>query len=124
MKILILEDGSQRVQWFRKTLGEDIWCVSTPESAIDVLKIHNDFDTIYLDHDLLPEHYFQDTNCNKTTGLAVAEFLASHPENNPEAKILIHSRNCSGVGRMVAALVRGNRAVTAHPFHILSGLYI
>jgi len=123
MNILILEDGPRRIEWFKQNLDYDV-LVTTDDPQVAISNIENqEFDVIYLDHDLLPEHYEQDTNCDKTTGLCVAKHLAL-TNKNYDATIIIHSRNWNGVGRMVAALVNGDRVVTCHPFHIMSGLKI
>lgn len=125
MKILLLEDNLKRVDWFHKNYPHASFCGAwEPWQAIEFLKIHNDFDKIFLDHDLLPEHYNHDTICNKTTGLCVAEWLSANENNNPDAEIILHSRNWNGVGRMVSTLVYGDRKVTCYPFHKMSGLYL
>lgn len=122
MNILIVEDNPERIKWFRDNFAGKLAFAYDVDSAIRLLK-ENTFRAIFLDHDLLPEHYNQDTNCDKTTGLAVAKYIAENPVS-PDAEIVIHSRNWNGVGRMTAALVNGNRIVTCRPFHILSGLYL
>ncbi len=123
MKILLLEDNLERVAWFKKHLTKDIvYHTEEPLVAIELLKMNRDIDRIYLDHDLLSEHYVEDTNCDITTGLAVAKFLADNPKNNPNVEIIIHSKNWNGVGRMASVLVYGNRKVLLYPFSIMSGL--
>lgn len=125
MRILLVEDNLDRVEWFHNTFSKDSFCTTeNPIFAIEFLKMHDDFDIIFLDHDLLPEHYEKDTNCDQTTGLCVAKWIARNPMNNPLANITIHSRNWNGVGRMVSELVWGGRVVICNPFNIMSGLNI
>lgn len=109
-KVLILEDSEERIYWFLETFkGKfDYYTTENPEVAIEYLK-RTDFDYIFLDHDLLPEHYAQDTNCNQTTGLCVAEWLGNNKENNTNASVIIHSMNWNGARRMQQALNRDSQ---------------
>lgn len=122
MKILVLEDSPLRCEWFRASLiGVDIDFTDNPQTAIDLLT-NNVYDCIYLDHDLLPLHYSVDTECDKTTGLCVAKWLAENKECNRGTKIVLHSRNPNGRTRMREALTEGWRYAEEIPFDKLSGL--
>jgi CheY-like chemotaxis protein len=122
MKILILEDNPLRIEWFANYFkGEILFVTDDPQLAIKYLD-ENQFDKIFLDHDLLPEHYDKDIDCNKTTGLCVAEYLGSDKSINKDATIVIHSRNWNGAERMLNAM--NYRPASLIPFDQLSGLYI
>jgi NAD+-processing family protein with receiver domain len=118
-RILVLEDDIRRIDWFTKHFnGAIIDFATTADAAINLLKL-NSYEEIYLDHDLLPAHYEQDTICNKTTGLAVAEFIA---DNNLPSKIFIHSLNPSGAKRIYDAVKDCNAKLL--PINILSNYEI
>jgi hypothetical protein len=106
--ILVLEDDLGRIEWFRSRFGNEMDWTSDPEKAIEYLQ-RNSYEKIFLDHDLLPEHYLRDTNCNKTTGLRVAEWIADNPV---KGKVFIHSLNWNGVDRMKKVL----ESATCIPF--------
>jgi CheY-like chemotaxis protein len=114
MKALVLEDAPERIEWFTYKFGRV--CVpfdqtDDPQTAIKLLQ-ENNYTHIFLDHDLLDEHYFKDVTCNKTTGLCVAEWLADNPENNPQCVIIMHTMNENGARRMMQALEKGGRLPT------------
>ena len=72
------------------------------------------YSLIFLDHDLVEEHYFSDVSDDGLTGYAVAAWLAEHPDRQPEARIIIHSLNYAGAQRMLNVLQSAGR----HPEHI------
>lgn len=121
MKILILEDSEERMNWFRKKLDGEIDHATKPDKAIEFLQ-SNEYDLILLDHDLEVYHYDYDVNCDKTTGLCVAKWLGENPTNNESAQIIIHSMNNNGAQRMFHALKREHARWL--PFHILTVLVI
>ncbi len=102
--VLILEDSQERLDWFFEKLKDfEIMTTPNPQEAIDWLE-STEFDYIFLDHDLLPEHYDEDTSCNKTTGLCVAEWLGTNTDKSKDAFIIVHSMNWNGVSRMRNAM--------------------
>ena len=57
MRILLLEDSQERVKWFVKQLiGNVIDFAYTSDQANKFL-LENEYDVIFLDHDLDEEHY-------------------------------------------------------------------
>jgi hypothetical protein len=77
------------------------------------------YDSIFLDHDLRPEHYGSTTSDDEHTGYAIASFLASNPELQRAATIMVHSFNADGAMRMVEELRRSGRQAEYVPFHFL-----
>jgi len=77
------------------------------------------YDAIFLDHDLMPEHYNSATPDDERTGYAIASFIASQPELQRSSMILVHSYNADGGLRMVEELRRAGRQVEYVPFHLL-----
>jgi len=124
LRVLIVEDSLPRLSWFREFLEgcrvDYCWTVS---EAIELLK-ENEYDNIFLDHDLCDEHY----NCLfnneplseemlEQTGTGVARWLEKNPANNKNAHIIIHSLNEAGQQRIKSHLKY--RRVDVLPFNKL-----
>jgi hypothetical protein len=77
------------------------------------------YDSIFLDHDLMPEHYGATEADDERTGYAIASFLATHPELQRAATIMVHSFNADGAMRMVEELRGAGRQAEYIPFHFL-----
>ena len=88
------------------------------ESAKELLSSNN-YDAIFLDHDLVPEHYGSSTPDDERTGYAIALWLASNPEHQRASTILVHTRNADGAMRMVGELRTAGRAAEFVPFPML-----
>ena len=87
-KILILEDSEERIVAFKRVLvGHNIVACNTVATAIGEL-YDNTFDFIFLDCDL---------GDGKRTGTEVAQYLSENPHDE---KVVIHSMNPIGQGRM------------------------
>ena len=129
MNILVLDDDLSRIQFFREAFGHthNLWIATSAFSAIKWLQ-RTTYDVIFLDHDLLPEHYSNEpkligedaeTRWNRIhnkpgTGREVSRWLAAHPEVSPGAKIAIHSWN--ETGREVMRRDLEARGATVQPF--------
>lgn len=104
MKILILEDDDRRIRKFKENfIGCQLFITHLPATANKWLE-EEEFDLIFLDHDLADEHYIFDTNCSETTGLCTAEFLGNNPHLCKNTIIIVHSQNPNGSERMMQAL--------------------
>jgi CheY-like chemotaxis protein len=121
MKILIVEDNDNRIKWFKqKYIGNTVICTKDAQEGIKYLQSNDNFDLLFLDHDLADEHYANQGISNKqNSGYAVALFLEEHTENNPEMQVIIHSLNTTGSERMYQALCK-TRYVNKVPYNILS----
>ena len=87
-KILILEDSEERISAFKRALeGHNIVICRAVATAIGEL-YDTTFDFIFLDHDL---------GEGNRVGIEVAEYLSKNPHNE---KVIIHSMNPVGQGRM------------------------
>ena len=80
----------------------------------------NTYDAIFLDHDLLPEHYHAETTDDENTGYAIALWLASRPELQRASTIMVHTRNADGAMRMVEELRQAGRQAEYVPFPLLA----
>src|SRR5687767_11340886 len=98
MRVLIVEDADDRIEWFKKFFGEGHTLDITKKTgeAIRWLK-ENEYDAIFLDHDLAPEHYAilggGRTEYDEATGHHVACWIAGNPQNCRGSTIIVHSLN-------------------------------
>ena len=120
ISIFLLDDDSRRHTWFVKRFkGDYLDIAEDVESAIELLS-ENVYDAIFLDHDLLPEHYKGDVNDDKNTGYAVALWLSSRPDLHRASHIIVHTRNADGAMRMIEKMREGGRNVEYVPFPLLA----
>jgi CheY-like chemotaxis protein len=118
-RILIVEDDPSRCAWFeRKFAGRQMDVTCDVAEAARWLAAR-DYSVILLDHDLAEEHYFSDEPDDEHTGYGVAAWLASHPDRQRDALIVIHSLNYAGAKRMLDALRDAGREAEHVPFHYL-----
>jgi hypothetical protein len=119
IRIFLLEDDERRCDWFNKRFkGDELDIACEVEEAKELLSART-YDSIFLDHDLMPEHYGSDTPDDERTGYAIASFLAEQPELQRSATIMVHSFNADGALRMVETLRRAGRQADYIPFHML-----
>jgi CheY-like chemotaxis protein len=119
-RVLLLDDDALRHEWFAKRLrGDHLDVAVEPARAIELLT-QNNYDLVFLDHDLLPEHYYSETTDDERTGYAVARWLASRPDRQPASTIVVHTRNADGALRMVELMRRVGRQAEHVPFHLLA----
>jgi hypothetical protein len=119
IRIFLLEDDKRRCEWFAKRFKGDVIDVACDVTHAKQLLQTRAYDSIFLDHDLMPEHYGADTPDDERTGYAIASFLAAHPELQRSATIMVHSFNADGGMRMVEELRNAGRHVDYIPFHFL-----
>ncbi len=120
VRVFLLDDDTLRHEWFSKQFkGDSLDLTVEPASAIELLS-SNYYDLIFLDHDLLPEHYHSDTFDDDRSGYAVARWLASRPDRQAAATIVVHTRNADGALRMVELLRGVGRQAEHIPFHMLA----
>jgi len=119
IRIFLLEDDQRRCDWFAKRFKGDHLDISCEiEEAKELLQTRT-YDSIFLDHDLQPEHYGSEVPDDERTGYAIASFLAANPELQRAATIMVHSFNADGAMRMVEELRRAGRNADYVPFHFL-----
>jgi CheY-like chemotaxis protein len=120
IRVFLLDDDTRRHEWFAKRFeGDHLDVAEDVASAQEMLKA-NLYDAIFLDHDLLPEHYGSETFDDEKTGYAIALWLASQPEVQRASTILVHTRNADGAIRMVEELRRAGRQAEYVPFPMLA----
>lgn len=125
MRVLVLDDMNTRHKWFITALiGHNYHPVYTSESAIEQLKVQ-EFDMIFLDHDLEENHYNVWTGAEldeesffsrlERTGYDVVKWMVEN-NNNKQAQVVVHSLNEAGSRRMVALLTANGYNARYVPF--------
>ena len=112
--------NSRRCAWFEKRFKGDTLHISCDVEEAKQLLETNTYDSIFLDHDLHPEHYNAESTDDERTGYAVARWLCSNPELQRASTILVHTRNADGAMRMVAELRQAGRSADYVPFPMLA----
>jgi CheY-like chemotaxis protein len=119
INVFLLDDDERRHQWFRKRFkGDYLEIAEDVAGALDKLQ-HGLYDAIFLDHDLLPEHYKSSARDDERTGFAVAKWLAENPTTQRASYIIVHTRNADGAIRMVEILRDSGRDAEYVPFPFL-----
>ena len=120
IRVFLLDDDKRRHAWFTKRFKGDHLDISEDvEGALELLDA-NLYDAIFLDHDLLPEHYNSELTDDERTGYAVALWLAARPDRQRASTIMVHTRNADGAMRMVEELRRAGRQAEYVPFPLLA----
>jgi CheY-like chemotaxis protein len=120
LRVFLLDDDLLRHEWFARRFSRDRLDAATEPAEAVALLSSNTYDAIFLDHDLLPEHYHSDEHDDERTGYAVAAWLAARPGSQAGANVIVHTRNADGALRMVE-LMRGAGLQAEHvPFPYLS----
>lgn len=120
ISVFLLDDDRRRHKWFEKRfVGDELVIAETVEEAKEHLSGET-YDAIFLDHDLLPEHYkSNDHDDYANTGFAIAEFLTERRELQRAATIIVHTRNADAAIPMVQKLRETGRNVEYCAFPML-----
>jgi len=116
MNILILEDDQECIYWFAKNcFSHKITLAETASEAISALKCQ-EFDMIFLDHDLNNDHYahyicsltndakWDESKYDGDSGFCVAKFLRENPQLSNGSQIIIHTMHPRAQKRMFEVL--------------------
>jgi CheY-like chemotaxis protein len=118
-RIFLLDDDTLRHEWFANQFkGDSLDVAVDPARAFELLS-NGRYDLIFLDHDLLPEHYHSEQTDDERTGYAVARWLAERPAVQAAATVVVHTRNADGALRMVELLRRAGREAKHIPYTVL-----
>lgn len=120
IRVFLLDDDTRRHVWFAKRFDGDYLDIAYDVGRAREFLSENLYDAIFLDHDLLPEHYHAETTDDENTGYAIALWLASRPELQRASTIMVHTRNADGAMRMVEELRRAGRQAEYVPFPLLA----
>jgi len=113
MKIFILEDDDNRIALFKKRLirdGRTVIIAKSVREAIEIAPTHAPYDTIFLDHDLAPEHYedfdpsvqIGEVSERTPDGYDFAKWLVLNVNMVHEGtQIVVHSLNPNGSENMI-----------------------
>ena len=118
--IFVLDDDHRRHRWFKKKFdGDNVDLAETVEEAKEMLSKFA-YDAIFLDHDLLPEHYETNEHDDYAqTGYAIAEWLDERRDLHRAATIIVHTRNADAAIPMVQKLRESGRNVEYCAFPML-----
>lgn len=119
IRVFLLDDDTRRHRWFANRFAGDYLDIAEDVALAQELLTRNFYDAIFLDHDLLPEHYHSDTTDDERTGYAIALWLASKPDLQRASTIMVHTRNADGAMRMVELLRSAGRQAEYVPFPLL-----
>ena len=120
IRVFLLDDDKRRHQWFAMRFKGDFIDMAHNVAQAQELLSCNPYDAIFLDHDLHPEHYNSVDLDDERTGYAIASWLASNPNVQRAATILVHTRNADGAMRMVEEMRRAGRSAEYVPFPLLA----
>jgi CheY-like chemotaxis protein len=114
MRILVLDDDSQRHQWFdAHILGhERAWSAKEARRA---LHENPRYDLVFLDHDLAEDYSVVPAVWGED-GRTVARFIAAMPAGRRPAMAHIHSSNWGGAMEMEAILTAAGVKVARAEF--------
>ncbi len=120
ISVFVLDDDQRRHRWFQKRFdGDSVEIAETVEEAKELLQL-DAYDAIFLDHDLLPEHYESNEHSDfDRTGYAIAVWLNDHPTIQRAATIVVHTRNADAAIKMVEKLRESGRNVEYCAFPML-----
>jgi CheY-like chemotaxis protein len=120
VRVFLLDDDTLRHEWFARQFKGDLLDVAADAARAVEMLSSNHYDVIFLDHDLLPEHYYAVEFDDERSGYAVARWLAERPGRLAASHIIVHTRNADGALRMVELLRRVGRQAEHVPFHMLA----
>lgn len=118
--VFVLDDDERRHRWFKKRFaGDELDIAETVEDAKEFLSKYS-YDAVFLDHDLLPEHYESNEHDDfARTGYAIAEWLHDNKEIQRSATFVVHTRNADAALKMVGKLRDSGRQVEYCAFPML-----
>lgn len=120
ISVFLLDDDRRRHRWFEKRFSGDTIAIAETVAAAKELLEQENYDAIFLDHDLLPHHYeSNDHDDFANTGFAIAEWLNQRPELQRAATIIVHTRNADAAIPMVQKLRETGRSVEYCAFPML-----
>ena len=119
ISVFLLDDDRRRHRWFKKRFSGDQMIIAETVAEAKNLLQKDQYDAIFLDHDLLPEHYESKKRDDENTGYAIARWLSENKRIQTAATIIVHTRNSDGGMRMVELLRENARTVEYVPFPML-----
>ena len=114
MKILILEDDKNRIDFFKKHFNRhELIFVDSCRSALNNL-YNQKFDIVYVDHDIPSD------NPNNNGYKLIKKVVESKLQK--KASFLIHSMNPVGANNMLKTLQHNGYDAHWIPFHLLTSI--
>src|ERR1044072_3709037 len=91
IRVFLLDDATPRHVVFTKRFDGDMLDIADDVPSARELLSQNFYDAIFLDHDLLPEHYHSRSNDDERPGYTIACWLVSEPKLQPACTIMVHT---------------------------------
>ncbi len=105
MKLFILEDDAQRMKLFNEWFKDhEITHAEHAKEAIALLAA-NEYDIIFLDHDLGGRTYVN--SADPDTGYQVAKTIPEGP--NDTTPVVVHSMNENGAKNIMSVLIKNQK---------------
>jgi hypothetical protein len=116
MRILLLEDSQERIEWFKRIYKyHELIVCSNIFDAENVVQFE-EIDIFFLDHDLEPNNLEGIAKLN--TGYDFVKFVINQ-ELQKKAIYYIHSMNATGANQMLNLLKDNGYETLWVPFHLL-----
>ena len=116
MRILILEDNQERIEWFKKVYKNHELIIFSKVIKAQLAVAYGEIDVFFLDHDLEPNNLEGIDKCN--TGYDFVKWIVSQ-NYQKRAIYYIHSMNPTGANAMLNLLKRHGYEALWTPFHLL-----
>lgn len=113
MRILILEDSKQRIEWFKEIYKHHELHITKNINEAITWCLYLQFDILFLDHDL-EENY----GTSESNGYMFVKRLIE-TQTQKRAIIYIHSMNPTGANVMLNRLRDNEYQATWIPYHLL-----
>ena len=112
--ILVVEDDTKRIEWFKEQYkdADELVFTSDPDEAIRLLQREKEWDVMFLDHDLGKE---------PRAGRNVTQWLCEQPrEIQQDLYVLVHSVNVVSGPKIEREVTEAGRYCRWLPFYILA----
>jgi response regulator RpfG family c-di-GMP phosphodiesterase len=120
ISVMLLDDDERRHRWFKKRFNGDDLSIAVNVEEAKKLLAENNYDAIFLDHDLLPHHYESNHHDDfDNTGYAVVKWLNERVDLQRAATFIVHTRNADAAIPMVQKLRESGRNVEYCAFPML-----
>lgn len=117
---LFFDDNPARISWAEKNVRMCFTSKTTEEAIWTLSSYNGEWDSIYLDHDVVEECADEDAH-PRPDGMEVASFIVDNKKKVKAKRIVCHSMNDVGRNEMAKKLSSAGYKVEAVPFIRMSG---
>jgi len=116
MKILILEDNKERIEWFKKIYKQHELIICEKISQAQLAVAYGEIDIFFLDHDIASNNFEGIDKCD--TGYDFVKWIVSQ-NYQKHSLYYIHSMNPTGANAMLNLLKDNGYEAQWVPYHLL-----